>query len=63
VQSVLRREDVERQQDGAILRQALSRLGILRLVGRLEQIKKDNAPKNFGLLRRLALYLLKKDTT
>jgi predicted transposase YbfD/YdcC len=27
------------------------------------RIKKDNAPENFGLLRRLALCLLKKDTT
>ena len=27
------------------------------------RIKKDNAPENFGLLRRLALCLLKKETS
>ena len=27
------------------------------------RIKKENAPENFGLLRRLALCLLKKDTS
>jgi hypothetical protein len=27
------------------------------------RIKKENAPENFGLLRRLALCLLKKETT
>ena len=35
----------------------------LEVKGVVRRIKKENAPENFGLLRRLALCLLKKEST